>query len=286
MNETGIAKREETGIIPVTPDTIKRYINRHATDQEIALFLNQCKLFEVNPFKDEIYLIKYKADEPAKFVFNYNVYFKRASRSSVWDGMESSTAGSIGEGDLTATAIVYRKDMGHPVKVTVDYSEYVQTTREGQPTRFWATKPKTMLKKVAESQAMRKAFPDELGGTYTVEERNDVDMQRLPDALHREAEESEETKEKEAQALAESDARHKEFEDKPATDAQASEIDRLVATLVDKHSSDPGQILLAIRDKFGVEVLKDATEDQAATIILYLTGAIKAKDNKMKAAKA
>jgi len=50
----------------------------------------------------------------------------------------------------------------------VRYSEYVQTKKDGEPTKFWASKPNTMIKKVAESQALRTAF--NISGVYAPEE--------------------------------------------------------------------------------------------------------------------
>lgn len=74
---------------------------------------------------------------------------------------------------LVAECSVWRKDSSKPFTVQVAYNEYCQKTAEGQPTRFWAEKPETMLKKVAESQALRKAFnihgvycPEELGAGF------------------------------------------------------------------------------------------------------------------------
>ena len=61
--------------------------------------------------------------------------------------------------------------MGHPFIVEVAYSEYVQTTSRGDITKFWKEKPKTMIKKVAESQALRKAF--DITGLYSKDEIND-----------------------------------------------------------------------------------------------------------------
>lgn len=74
---------------------------------------------------------------------------------------------------LVAECSVWRKDSSKPFTVQVAYNEYCQKTTEGNPTKFWAEKPETMLKKVAESQALRKAFnihgvycPEELGAGF------------------------------------------------------------------------------------------------------------------------
>ncbi|NVN91871.1 MAG: phage recombination protein Bet [Desulfuromonadales bacterium] len=69
---------------------------------------------------------------------------------------------------LVAECSVWRKDSPKPFTVQVAYNEYCQKTNEGAPTKFWAEKPETMLKKVAESQALRKAF--NIHGVYSPEE--------------------------------------------------------------------------------------------------------------------
>jgi hypothetical protein len=69
---------------------------------------------------------------------------------------------------LVAECSVWRKDSIKPYTVQVSYNEYCQKTAEGKPTKFWLEKPETMLKKVAESQALRKAF--NIHGVYSPEE--------------------------------------------------------------------------------------------------------------------
>ena len=72
---------------------------------------------------------------------------------------------------LVAECTVWRKDSTKPFTAQVAYSEYVQRTADGQPTKFWSEKPETMLKKVAESNALRKAF--NIHGVYCPEEMGD-----------------------------------------------------------------------------------------------------------------
>lgn len=172
-----LIKTTEATAIELTPKTVKTYLCANATDQEVTLFLNQCVMFGLNPFKREIYLIKYGSN-PATFVVGYEVYLKRAERSDKWAGLESGTEG---EGPtLKAWAKVYRKDWTAPLYHEVYLDEYIQRKGDGTPTRFWADKPRTMLKKVAISQAFRMAFPDEFSGMpYTAEEMP-VDHAKLP----------------------------------------------------------------------------------------------------------
>jgi len=85
-----------------------------------------------------------------------------AHRSGKFAGIESGVKKNE-EGDLVGWAKVYHKDFKHPVYQEADFSEY---NNAGNP--LWKTKPKTMIKKVAESMALRKAF--NVSGVYAPEE--------------------------------------------------------------------------------------------------------------------
>lgn len=63
-------------------------------------------------------------------------------------------------------AKVYRKDRDFPAEATVAFYEY----DKGQST--WKEKPGTMISKVAKVQALREAFPAQLGAMYTAEEQS------------------------------------------------------------------------------------------------------------------
>jgi phage recombination protein Bet len=182
---TALAKAAENAAIPITAETVRKYINEKATPSEITLFLNQCVMFGLNPFKREIYLIKYSDKDPATFVVGYEVYLKRAERTGKWAGMETGTEGAVP--DMRAWVKVKRQDWKEPLCHEVFYDEYVQQkdewidgkrTGKKVPTRFWAEKPRTMLKKVAIAQALRMAFPDELAGMPQVIEEMHVEDER------------------------------------------------------------------------------------------------------------
>lgn len=66
------------------------------------------------------------------------------------------------------------------VTATARWDEYAQTTKDYKTGKMevsfmWAKLPKTMLAKCAEALALRKAFPQELSGMYTVEEMAQAD---------------------------------------------------------------------------------------------------------------
>lgn len=53
------------------------------------------------------------------------------------------------------------------------FSEACATTKEGKLNSMWSKRPRGQLAKCAEAGALRKAFPDELGGVITADEVNE-----------------------------------------------------------------------------------------------------------------
>jgi phage recombination protein Bet len=91
-----------------------------------------------------------------------------AARTREYAGSDDAVFTGTGA-ELKATVTVYRITQGVrcPFTASARWTEYVQTTKGGQPAGQWASKPFIMLAKCAEALALRKAFPAELGGIYT-----------------------------------------------------------------------------------------------------------------------
>jgi phage recombination protein Bet len=165
MQETELAVsfNDEHGTeVSLTKDDVVKYIStdESITDKEVVQFLNMCKYLRLNPFLKEIYLIKYKGS-PATYVVSYQSFLMRAEDNPNFDGYETTLEGKVP--GLTATAIVYRKDRAHPVKVTVSYSEAVKQDSNGKPLSQWRNMPEWMLRKVALARALKEAFPTAIG---------------------------------------------------------------------------------------------------------------------------
>lgn len=160
-------------------DVLRRMYAKDCTNDEFAVFCALAKKYELDPALHQIWAVKY-GNNPASFIVGRDGMLEFAHRSGYFDGMESGTTGDKSKGDLAGWAKVYRTDMTHPFCVTVDYLEYVATDRNGKPTRFWAEKPKTMITKVAEAQALRKAF--RMTGVYCEDEMPSAELRVIPDA--------------------------------------------------------------------------------------------------------
>ena len=139
----------------------------------------------------EIYLIKF-GQQPATFVVSKEACLKRAEANSQYDGAESGIIVMNGNGEIIERkggfflkgseqvvggwAKVYRKDRKYPCEVQVSFDEYAGRKSDGQLNNQWATKPATMIKKVALVQALRESFPNDLNNLYTAEEQGDTEI--------------------------------------------------------------------------------------------------------------
>lgn len=163
---------------------VRNYLTKgggKVTDADLVQFIAVCKFNQLNPFLNEAYLVKY-GDAPAQMVVSKEALMKRAESCKEYDGFEAGiivmrkneivdVPGSfIAPGDtlVGGWAIVHRSDKKFPYISRVNLSEY--STGKS----LWNGKPSTMIRKVAIVQAMREAFPAQLGAMYTQEEQNVV----------------------------------------------------------------------------------------------------------------
>lgn len=176
----------ESGSV-LTADTVRNYLvsgGGNVTDQEVVMFLELCKAQKLNPFVKDAYLIKY-GNQAAQIVTGKDVFIKRAYENPNFDGMKAGVVilkrdGSLEyrEGSLklpNETLVggwceVYLKDKRCAAKAVVSFDEYAGRKANGQLNSMWANKGATMIRKVAQSQALREAFPSEFRGCYQKEE--------------------------------------------------------------------------------------------------------------------
>lgn len=154
--------------IELSPQIIRDFLvsgNGNITDQEVMMYLKLCQYQKLNPFLREVYIIKYGDRYPATTVTGKETFLKRAMRNPKYEGHRTG----ISDDGQQAWAEVYLTGYAVPIRCDVDYDEYVGI-KDGKPNKMWASKPKTMLKKVALVQALREAFPEDLGGLYFQEE--------------------------------------------------------------------------------------------------------------------
>lgn len=173
--------------VKLSAETIRNYLvsgGGNVTDQEVMMFLTLCKYQHLNPFLKEAYLIKF-GNSPATIVTGKDVFTKRAKRNKDYKGKQAGIIvldinGQIVEREGTfhlpdekivgGWAKVYINGYEKPEYAAVSFEEYAGRTKEGKLNNQWATKPATMIRKVALVQALREAFPEDFGGMNSPEE--------------------------------------------------------------------------------------------------------------------
>ena len=157
---------------------LKKTYGANLTDMEWSTFLQIGKATNLNPFLREIYCVKY-GNAPASIFIGRDGYRKSAQSHPQYDYHISDAVYSADKffveggipnhsydfsktrGQLVgAYCLVKRKSSSQPNFVFVELKEY----NTGKS--IWATKPATMIKKVAEAQALRMTFQELFAGTY------------------------------------------------------------------------------------------------------------------------
>lgn len=196
VNNSLTAKKENSSVveyesngekIKLSPQIIRNYLvsgGGNVTDQEVMMFLMLCKSQHLNPFMKEAYLIKY-GNSPATMVTGKDVFTKRAKRNLNYKGKQAGIILQGANGEIIERegtfylpeekivggwAKVYINGYEQPEYAAVSFEEYAGRTKEGKLNNQWATKPATMIRKVALVQALREAFPEDFGELYSPEE--------------------------------------------------------------------------------------------------------------------
>jgi len=181
--------------------------NGNVTDQELVQFISICKFNQLNPFLNEAYLVKFGGQNAnAQMIVSKEALMKRAENCAEYDGFKAGliierkgeildVEGSFtlqGDKLLGGWAEIHRKDRKFPFvsRVTLDEYDKKQST--------WNEKKSTMIRKTAIVQALREAFPTQLGAMYTAEEQG-VNVQDVAyeDVTHKVKEEKAEKANKE-----------------------------------------------------------------------------------------
>lgn len=153
--------------------------NPRITDKEIKLFIELARAQRLNPFIKEIFITKY-GDYPATFIVGKDVFTKRAQANPLFKGMQAGIIVQRGngvdqrEGSATFSdemllggwCKVYVQGYDVPIYDSVSFNEYAARKSDGTLNAMWASKPATMIRKVAIVHALREAFPSDFQGLY------------------------------------------------------------------------------------------------------------------------
>lgn len=170
--------------VEIDLDFVKRYLVRGGkpvSDQEALFFMNICKMQKLNPLVgNEIYLIKYSADDPAQVVVGKEAYLRRAHDHPDYlykeEGIVVQRGNDIikkegccpypGEKLIGGWCKVHYNRAGQERQA---YKE-VSLDEYSSGKANWRSKPATMIAKVAVSQCVREAFPKDYEGLYSEDE--------------------------------------------------------------------------------------------------------------------
>lgn len=176
---------------PEQQEMIRASFLNGANEAEARVLLELARVRRLNPITGQIHFVKRwnsaRNCETWAAQVGIDGFRAIAQRTGLYNGQDEAEFELDKAGRIVSCRVkVYRKDWERPAVGVAYWSEYAQMKKDGTPTAMWATKPRVMLSKCAESIALRKAFPDDLSGLYSEEERpeqpDEVEVNEAPKA--------------------------------------------------------------------------------------------------------
>lgn len=195
--------------IKLSVDIVKRYLVQghpeFVTEQEAYFFMGTCRARGLDPFKKDCYLVKYTERDTAAIVTSIEHFRARAKSQPDCVGwscgiivldkdeeMIERTGAFIWPGDKLVGGWFRAKPKHWEMEVAwkINLAPFIKKTSQGAVTRFWSEENQPlMICKVAESQGLRRVWPDEFKNFYVEGEilPSEIDVTPLkePKALER-----------------------------------------------------------------------------------------------------
>jgi phage recombination protein Bet len=162
-------------------EIIKQQIAKGASDAQLAMFSQVCQKTGLDPFSRQIYCIM-RGGSPT-IQISIDGFRTIAARSNLYGGSTTEWCGDdgiwrdvwlSGKPPAAAKTTVWRRGCPNPFTGVARYGAY------SQGNSMWSKMPDTMIAKVSEALALRKAFPAELSGLYSSEEMEQADNDPIP----------------------------------------------------------------------------------------------------------
>lgn len=151
-----------------------------ASDGEFEVLMEVARARRLNPLMRQIHFVQRWDGDKGRPVWAAQVSIDGlralAERTGLYAGQDEPEFVENPDGSIKLCKVrVWRRDWPRAAVGIAYWDEYVQTIRDRttgkmRPTAMWARMPHVMLAKCAESLALRKAFPEDMGGLYTSEE--------------------------------------------------------------------------------------------------------------------
>lgn len=270
---------------------IKQLVCVGATDAELALFAEVCRKTGLDPFSRQIYGIKRKGQLTIQTsIDGFRLIAERTGKyggqlGPQWCGPDAVWLDHwlAPEPPAGARVGVIRTDWKEPLWSFARFASYSANQN------LWLTMPEVMIAKVAEANALRRAFPHELSSVYTDDEMDQAgpaNAEPEPPAGgdERPAADAASAQPDRRRPLAKGETGGHPFgiaeatsgPEGPMTDAQIRALHGSAAMAAKRNGDglDSEEIHALLHDvvvaRFGVESVKDLTFRQAAGLIVRL----------------
>lgn len=186
--EIQIAQQEQIQLI-------KQMYAKDTTDTELQHFLYVCKKTGLNPLTRQIYLIKRKGQITIQT--GIDGFRSIAERTGEYMASDQEPIFCYDGNDALFSCTLFVKryhsasGTWHNIASKAFFKEYVPYVNDYDKqgriigkkySEMWLKMPHTMIAKCAEALALRKAFPEQLGGLYTQDEMMQADMHTVQES--------------------------------------------------------------------------------------------------------